>query len=71
MFANILISKANKYAHETLHYAAGSGRRSDEEEEGLAVEGLATFNHDDFRRIALLGVSLLSRLAKDYGPFRP
>lgn len=48
MFANILISKANKYAHETLHHTAGSGRRSDEEEEGLAVEGLATFNHDDF-----------------------
>lgn len=47
VFANILISKINKYAHETQRSAAGALlRRRD------CREGLAAFNHDNFARIA-------------------
>lgn len=47
VFANILISKINKYAHETQRSAAGTLlRRRD------CREGLAAFNHDNFARIA-------------------
>jgi len=76
MFANILISKLNNTPTETeLNpvQVVAKGLR----------EGLGAFNHDaDFagtqRNLALgtgiranAGRSVLLRLAKDYGPFRP